>query len=117
MPWGLIDNMNIWISNKISFEICSLGSNWQYVSIGSDNGMAPSRWQAIVWTNADPVHRRIYAALGENELTAISQERILVTNQVLMDEITWHAVFRRVAAGNISSNMARAWASNYIHVK
>ena len=25
--------------------------------------------QAITWTNADPVHRRICAALGEDELT------------------------------------------------
>ena len=27
------------------------------------------RRQAIIWTNADPVHWRIYAALGEDELT------------------------------------------------
>ena len=26
-------------------------SNWQYSSIGSDNGFAPARRQAIVWTN------------------------------------------------------------------
>ena len=24
--------------------------------------------QAIIWTNADPTHRRIYAALGRDEL-------------------------------------------------
>ena len=24
--------------------------------------------QAIIWTNADPIHWRIYAALGEDEL-------------------------------------------------
>ena len=46
-------------------EICSLGSNWRYVSIG----LAPSRRQAIIWTNADPVHRRIYAALRGDELS------------------------------------------------
>ena len=28
-----------------------LGSNQQYYSIGSDNGLAPSRRQAIIWTN------------------------------------------------------------------
>ena len=44
-------------------EIRSLGSNWQYVGIGSDNGLAPSRR-----TNLDPVHWRIYAALGGDEL-------------------------------------------------
>ena len=39
-------------------------SNWQYGSIGWDNSLVPNRRQAIIWTNADPVHRRIYAALG-----------------------------------------------------
>ena len=24
--------------------------------------------QAIIWTNADPIHRRMYAALGRDEL-------------------------------------------------
>ena len=28
------------------------------------NGLAPNRRQAIIWTNADPIHWRIYAALG-----------------------------------------------------
>ena len=46
-----------------------IGSNWQYVSIGSDDGLAPHRRQTIIWTNADPVQRRIYAALGVDELT------------------------------------------------
>ena len=34
-----------------------------------DNGLAPNRRQAITWTNADPIHRCIYAALGGDELT------------------------------------------------
>ena len=25
-------------------------------------------WQAIIWTNTDPIHRRIYAALGGDKL-------------------------------------------------
>ena len=32
-------------------EVCSLGSNLQYSSIGSDNGLALARQQAIIWTN------------------------------------------------------------------
>ena len=32
----------------------------QYLSIGSDNGLAPIRRQAIIWTNANQVHWRIY---------------------------------------------------------
>ena len=31
--------------------VCYQGSNYQYSSIGSDNGLAPSRRQAIIWTN------------------------------------------------------------------
>ena len=34
-----------------------------------DNGMVPNRWQANIWTNADPVHWRIFAALGGGGLT------------------------------------------------
>ena len=34
-----------------------------------DNGLAANRRQAIIWTNDDPVQRRIYASLGLNELT------------------------------------------------
>ena len=32
-------------------EVCSWGSNKQYSSRGSDNGLAPTRWQAIIWTS------------------------------------------------------------------
>ena len=53
-------------------EVCSLGPNWQDVSIGSGNGMSPNRRQAITLTNADSVHRLIHAALGEDELTIYS---------------------------------------------
>ena len=42
--------------------VCSERFNWQYVSIGSSNGLAPNRRQAITCTNAQLVHRHIYAA-------------------------------------------------------
>ena len=32
-------------------EVCFQGSNSQYSSIGSDNGLAPARRQEIIWTN------------------------------------------------------------------
>ena len=38
------------------------------VSTVSGNGLAPNRRQVIIWTNADPVHKRIYVALGGGEL-------------------------------------------------
>ena len=31
---------------------------------GSGNGLAPNRFQAITWSNADPVYWRICTALG-----------------------------------------------------
>ena len=34
-----------------------------------DNGLAPNGQQAIIWTNADPIHWRIYVALEGDELT------------------------------------------------
>ena len=53
---------NNYDSNVI--ETCPNESNWQYASIGSGNRLAPIRPQAIIWTNADPIHWRIYATLG-----------------------------------------------------
>ena len=41
-------------------DICSLASNWQDFTIGSDNGLASNTWQAIIWSNDDQVDRRIY---------------------------------------------------------
>ena len=32
-----------------------------------DNGLAPNRRQVIIWTNADPIHWRVYAAPGGDE--------------------------------------------------
>ena len=40
----------------------------QYSSIGSDNGLALARLQAIIWTNLGMSYWRIYASLGLNEL-------------------------------------------------
>ena len=37
-------------------------------SIGLDKGLAPNRRQAIILTNADPIHWRIYAALVGDEI-------------------------------------------------
>ena len=54
------------------------------VNIGWGNGLVPTRWQAITWTNADPVHRRIYAAPGGDELSRTScytAERLMAENR------------------------------------
>ena len=49
--------------NQNFTEVYSQWSSWQYSSTGSDNDLALTRRQAIIWTNADPIHWRIYAAL------------------------------------------------------
>ena len=36
--------------------------------IGLDCDLVPNRCQAVIWTNTDPIHARIYAALGGDEL-------------------------------------------------
>ena len=57
------------IEPKSNFtEICFQEAPWQQVSTGSGNGLAPNRRQAIIWTNDDTVHWRIYAALREEDL-------------------------------------------------
>ena len=58
-------NENFWINISLK---CSSPSNWQYVIIGSDNGLAQNRQQAIIWTNDGLVCWCIYALLGLNEL-------------------------------------------------
>ena len=40
----------LWISKQNFAEICSVWPNRHYGSIGSDNGLAPNRRQAIIWT-------------------------------------------------------------------
>ena len=57
-------------------------SNEQVSSIGSDDGLAPVRRQAIIWTNDGLVYWRVYASLGLNELktTEVYSDKIIVTN-------------------------------------
>ena len=35
------------------------------ITLGLDIVLAPNRRQAIMWTNVNPIHWRIYAALGD----------------------------------------------------
>ena len=64
---------------KISLKFVAKGqidNNQVSVIISLDNGLAPNRRQAIIWTNAEPVHWCIYASLGGDELKRISIEYI-----------------------------------------
>ena len=44
--------------------------NWQYGSIGEDNGLAPKRRQAIIWTSVGMFYWHIYKSLGRNGLSS-----------------------------------------------
>ena len=56
-------NEKFCISIRIALEFVLKGLIYKKNSIGLDNGLAPNR-QVIIWTNADPIHWHIYAALG-----------------------------------------------------
>ena len=49
-------------------------SNWQMITIGSSNGQAPNRQQAIIETNDYPVHWCIYSSPGVRPTHNISIE-------------------------------------------
>ena len=69
-------------------EVYSQGSNWQYPSIGLDNGLTPNGRQAIIWTNAAPILWRIYAALGGDELN--SKRLTAKSGNVVMNVSLWN---------------------------
>ena len=54
--------------------------------------MAPKRRQTINWTNADPVHRRIYVALGGDQLKSGSCP---VINIATLFAMAWQIVALR----------------------
>ena len=53
---------------KIPLNFVPIGPIKNNPAFGSDKGLAPTRPQVIIWTNDDLVHRRLYAALGGDEL-------------------------------------------------
>ena len=57
-------NEKFYILIKISLKFVSKSPFDNNPAFGLDNGLAPIRRQAIIWTNADTIHWRIYAALG-----------------------------------------------------
>ena len=58
--------------------------DYQYSRIGSENGLSPSWRQAIIWTNDCIVYRRIYAALGLNELVKTSGDWSYLRDLVIL---------------------------------
>ena len=68
-----------WILIKISLHFVTWGSNWQYPSIGLDNGLVPYRRHAISWTNTDPlfpIRRLDLCQVCANTLSVNSYDQI-----------------------------------------
>ena len=65
-PWMKFLNFNYNFT-----EMCFFVSNWQYGGIGSDNGLALNRRQAIIWTNDGLGYWCIYVSLSLNELISM----------------------------------------------
>ena len=63
--------------------------------MGLDNGLAPYRRQAIIWTNADPIHWRIYAPLGGDELTGkLYNYQINIMSFIVTSDVVYHLGYR-----------------------
>ena len=65
-------------------EMCSFGSNWQYVITGLDNGLAQNRWQAITWTNDGLDYWCIDVSFSLNELSFCTETIMFLWKTVLL---------------------------------
>ena len=81
LKWMFL-NENVQILIEISLKFVPRGQYQQYSSIGSDNGLAPTRQQAIIWTNADRVHWHVYASLRGDDFENIFMKNFLKTQSL-----------------------------------
>ena len=65
--------------------MCPQRSNYQLVIFGSNNGLAPNRHLAIIWTNNGVIYCCKYASFGLNELKlpACVTRKILKSIQIM----------------------------------
>ena len=77
------------VIGEYSLECC-----WRKVSIGLDNGLASSRRQAITYTNADSIPRRMYTTLGRDELIHWGRDEINVILQTTFSNVfSWMKMY------------------------
>ena len=69
-------------------EICSCGSIWLYIGIGSCNDLAQSRWQAITWISGDLNLWGHMVKLGHNEWSKVQIWVVFVTDLDINSK--WH---------------------------
>ena len=85
----MFSNVFYWMKTLISNNMCSLGSNWQYIITGLDNGLALNRGQAIIWTNDSLVNWHIYASLGLNGITPKDRGKWIISQIAKFMGPTW----------------------------
>ena len=73
---------------KILLKFVSESVMDYWLSIGLDNGLAPNRQQAVIWTNSDPVHRHIYSALGGDVLRMLTGSGNILCSRLYWEDIS-----------------------------
>ena len=68
-------------------------------SICSDNGLAPARWQIIIWTNGGLFYWRKYASLGLDEILTLDKFSVITSLAFNNDKGTIFKWFDTMAAG------------------
>ena len=101
-------NENLCVLTRISLKFVPKG--WYQTSIGSDNGLAPNRWQAIIWTNDGLVYCCLHALLDLSELTNGDEHRMAGRHSIGWD--VWLPVSQ-----NRTVFLFHHWSiiSNYYH--
>ena len=97
-------NEEVQILIKMSLKFIGKGSIDNMASIGSDNGSAPNRRRAIIWAYADPIHWRIYAALGWDEVTHLG----LVTHTCVCEPSYYRSPGKWIIASTTSGHRWRS---------
>ena len=75
-----------------------LGASWQYPSIGSDKGLAPNRWQPIIWTYAGGGVSKAHKSADHNNALCIYilywklHERISVINPLSNSKLCAYSI-------------------------
>ena len=86
--------------------------NWPQGDIGSGNGLATSRRQAITRTNVDPVYSRIYAVLVGDEFKYIPY---LCSRSTLWFVLLWFAAYFRITSLALGQQIISGARTNIAH--
>ena len=81
----------------------------KHSSIGSCNGLVPNRQQAITWTNAYPVHWRMYAAFGVGWVKIIKKPPFIYFFTISFVDMGTHMHFNIITTKIYSTLYSISW--------